>query len=315
MSADTGQSFFLRVGPVFLAFCAGIYAVKMAGPILIPLVVAFFVWYLINALVRFLGTLRLKGRKIPRFLRFCLAIAALWGLVFIVYTLVSGNVEDVRQAAPRYQESFGKIGAGVARLLRVENMPHLEGLVNEARDYLNIGAIIQAFAGFLSGMTQSTLIVLVYVGFFLYEQRYFDRKLRLLFKEKEARGRVRELLSTIDTKIQRYIGVKTFVSFVDSALTFLILSSFKVDFAAFWGVMAFFLHFIPYAGSFVAITMPCLIALIQYADVSYALMVLGVLMARIGMARNMPGTPQIIPQMMRLEMMKIGLRFRLLPIR
>ena len=40
-----------------------------------------------------------------------------------------------------------------------------------------------------------------------------------------------------------------------------------------------------------------------------------VTMAKIGTAKNIPGIPQTIPHMARDEMMKIGLRFRLLPIK
>ncbi|HYD17315.1 MAG TPA: AI-2E family transporter, partial [Patescibacteria group bacterium] len=80
-----------------------------------------------------------------------------------------------------------------------------------------------------------------------------------------------------DDKIQKYIGVKAFVSMLDSFLTFLILTYFNVDFAGFWGVMAFFLHFIPYAGSLLAITAPCMIALVQH-DLTTALMLAGTLM-------------------------------------
>jgi AI-2 transport protein TqsA len=279
MSArEASDPFFLRVGPVFLAVCAAVYACRVGGPILIPLVVAFFLWYLINAIVRFLGTLKFSGARIPRFLRFCLAIAFLWGIAYFVYVLVSGNIADLKEAAPVYQSRFGKILNGFAGMLHLENLPQLEALVNDARSHIDIPALIRLFIGFLTGMAQSTLVVLVYVGFLLYEQRYFDRKFALMIKDKDAQRRVRGVLSTIDNKIQRYIGVKAFVSFVDSTLTFIILTSFGVDFAAFWGLMAFFLHFIPYAGSFVAITMPFLIALIQYApDISHGLLVMAVL--------------------------------------
>jgi predicted PurR-regulated permease PerM len=41
--------------------------------------------------------------------------------------------------------------------------------------------------------------------------------------------------------------------------------------------MAFFLHFIPYVGSFIAIFTPCAITLIQYGDIILLLQVIAVL--------------------------------------
>ncbi|HAJ89644.1 MAG TPA: AI-2E family transporter, partial [Rhodospirillaceae bacterium] len=88
---------------------------------------------------------------------------------------------------------------------------------------------------------------------------------------------VRVIIHKIDVRIQRYIGIKSLVSAIDSILTYFILSYFHVDFAEFWGLMAFFLHFIPYAGSFIALTLPSAIALIQFGDPAVFAMVLGCL--------------------------------------
>ncbi|MDE1153397.1 MAG: AI-2E family transporter [Micavibrio sp.] len=277
MTAPARAPFFTRVGPPFIVVFLVMYTAKVAAPILIPLVVAFFVWYLINALVRFIGMVRL-GQRLPRFWRFVAAIAAICGVMTLFYALVSDNIGALMEAAPRYQESFTRIITSVAKLLKLENMPQTgELLADLSSNYVNIAKFIQGAAIFLTGMARNTLFVVVYVGFLLYEQRYFETKLRGMVTNKDTLRKVREVMAAVDIKIQRYIGVKAFVSLVDSTLTFAILTAFGVDFAAFWGAMAFFLHFIPYAGSFVAIFMPFLIALIQFPDVGHALMVLGVL--------------------------------------
>src|SRR5690606_18830177 len=117
-----------------------------------------------------------------------------------------------------------------------------------------------------TGIAGKTLVVIFYVGFLLYEQRFFDRKIRTMFTNAKTESRVRKTLNHIDVKIQRYIGVKSMMSATDSFLTYVILSTAGVSFAEFWGLMAFFLHFIPYAGSLIAISVPALIALIQFPD-------------------------------------------------
>jgi AI-2 transport protein TqsA len=52
-----------------------------------------------------------------------------------------------------------------------------------------------------------------------------------------------------------------------------------VDFASFWGGIAFLLNFIPYIGSVLNIALPALIALVQFNDLSSFLVVLAGLSA------------------------------------
>lgn len=263
----------------FIAACLFIYVCYIAADIMIPFVFAVFLWYLINAIARVLGMVKLPGgKRLSEGLRTSLGILALLGMMFLIYELVHQNIDDVVREAPKFQESFEKIVRQAAALAHVEHVPTLRELADElVGKYVDIGATMRAFAALLTGMAGKALVIILFIGFLLYEQRFFARKIRWMFPEKATQERVREILKTIDIKVQRYIGVKSFVSFLDSFLTFMILSAFSVDFAGFWGVMAFFLHFIPYAGSFVAISMPVLIALIQFGDLGTTFMVLAAL--------------------------------------
>lgn len=263
----------------FMGICLVIYILQVSKAIMIPFVVAVFVWYLINAMARFYSEKAQEfGIKISRLLSFAFSFVTLFGLVWFISDLVHQNIDDVIKEAPKYQQSFGRILTEVAVLLKLDHTPTLGELFKEnLAGYVDIGAFITEFARMLSGMAGKTLVVLFYLGFLLYEQQYFNRKIFLMIKSPATEERLRKVLKTIDVKIQRYIGVKAFVSACDSFLTFVILSMIGVDFAGFWGVMAFFLHFIPYAGSFVAIATPCIIALIQFGDPSMFLLTLSCL--------------------------------------
>ncbi len=260
----------------FMAICLIIYILQAAKAIMIPFVVAVFVWYLINAISRYYS--HLKFIKIPELVSYILAFVTVFGMLWFIYELVHQNIDDVIREAPKYQQSFGRVLTQVAAILQLDHTPTLRELFREnISQYVDIGAFITEFARMLTGMAGKTLVVMFYLGFLLYEQKFFDKKIILMFKDKAAEERVRKVLGTIDIKIQKYIGVKAFVSALDSFLTFVILSLIGVDFAGFWGVMAFFLHFIPYAGSFVAIAMPVTIALIQFGDPSMAMLTLACL--------------------------------------
>lgn len=256
--------------PVFAACFGGavfiLYLFHAAADIVIPFVVAVFIWYLINALVRFFGHVRFL-EKLSRGVRTALAIVLLAGVVMTVSSMVQGNIADVRREAPKFQESFEKVVTKAAEVMNLNHVPTMREFIDDVvMKHVDIGQFMTSFAGMLTDFIGKTVIVFVFVALLLYEQQFFDRKLARVFPDTKRRQRIREIMAIIDIKIQKYIGVKSFVSFLDSFLTYTALHYFHVDFAEFWGVMAFFLHFIPYAGSFVAISMPVMIAFIQYGD-------------------------------------------------
>jgi len=257
----------------FIALCLLIFVLNAGRAIIIPFVIAVFVWYLINAIARGISLLPLLGAHIPRFARFTMAILAICAVLVGIGALISRNIADVMLAAPHYQENFQPI---IQKLMLWLNLDH-EPTFEEIKSYLDLGKIITILAQSFTGIAGKALVVVFYTGFLLYEQKYFNRKIINMISDQSTEDHVRAIIHKIDVRIQRYIGIKSLVSAIDSVLTYLILSFYNVDFAEFWGLMAFFLHFIPYAGSFIALTLPSAIALIQFGDPSVGAMVLGTL--------------------------------------
>lgn len=262
-----------------IALTLFLYLCMVGKPIVIPFVIAFFLWYLLNATARFFGVFRIwkGGRPAPKHLRRLLAVFLLVLLMGTVAMLVRGNIDDVVREAPKFQASFEKIMLDFSARIGVEREPSLAELAALVREHVDIGKIITSFAAMLTAFTWKTMIVVLFMALLFYEQRFFALKVRRMFRRRRAMMSLHRVLKVVDVKIQRYVGVKASVSALDSFLTFTILSLYGVDFAAFWGLMAFFLHFIPYAGSFVAIAMPTVIALIQFGDLWTCLLVLATL--------------------------------------
>lgn len=254
---------------VFMMICLIIYILHVGRLILIPFVVAVFVWYLINAVARWLNKIKIFGNTIPRFFCFSIAIFSLAFGLWIVTELLVQNVSYIIKAAPVYQANFEKIAPQLMKLFNMEHEPTIRDLVS----YIDIKTTMKTIAKVLTGLAGKTLIVAFYVGFLLYEQRFFNKKIIGMMEDKRAENRLRQALANIDTKMQHYMGVKSFVAILDTTITFCILTYFKVDFAAFLAMFAFFLHFIPYAGSILAIGIPSTIALIHTGDLYLALKV------------------------------------------
>ena len=68
----------------------------------------------------------------------------------------------------------------------------------------------------------------------------------------------------MDSKIRRYIITKILTSATTGILVTLILLAFGLQLAVVFGILAFFLNFIPSLGSVIATLLPLPVALIQY---------------------------------------------------
>ena len=249
----------------FIAVCLAIYILNIAAPIMIPFVIAIFLWYLINALARGFGRL-----KLPRRLCFALAILLLAVGLWDIFELISRNVSNVTRAAPVYQQHFMEILPKIVAWLNLEHQP----TVQELTSYLDISTLITTIVKTLSGIAGKTVVVMFYTGFLLYEQQFFNQKITAMIADKKMEKDIRHILHNIDIKVQRYIWVKTFVSALAGLMTFVLLKAWHVDFASFWGGVAFLLNFIPYIGSILNIALPALIALVQFNDLPSFLAVL-----------------------------------------
>jgi predicted PurR-regulated permease PerM len=121
-----------------------------------------------------------------------------------------------------------------------------------------------AVGNFLEFLT-ATFVVFVYLIFLLAERVSLPRRIARAFGEERA-TKIMSVVEAIDRSVHDYIALKTFVSFLQGLLSFAVLATFGVDFAVMWGVLIFLFNFIPYIGSLVAVTLPIVLSILQYAD-------------------------------------------------
>jgi AI-2 transport protein TqsA len=112
--------------------------------------------------------------------------------------------------------------------------------------------------GRVVGFFGTTMVVLILTVFMLTEARMFGRRLEAVSL---ARGpNIRRLLSAT-RDIQKFLAIKTVVSFVTGVLAGLLCWAAGLDFYVLWGILAFALNFIPVVGSIVAGVPPTVLAL------------------------------------------------------
>ena len=85
-----------------------------------------------------------------------------------------------------------------------------------------------------------------------------------------------QVLDTIGRGIQRYLGVKTLVSFVTGALAYAVLVALGVPRALLFGILTFLLNYIPVFGSIIAGVFPVALALATSETLTLPITVAGI---------------------------------------
>lgn len=244
----------------FLALGLFVYLLVKAKTIILPLFMAVGIWYLINAIAKPIMNVKIGGKSLPGFVCYAASIALLLFGIYMIAGLVSRNIDNVVKRAPHYQQNLEIMFEKTVEKLHIDNPLSFKDMAG----YFDVGRLLRDLAGTFTGLAGKAFVVFVYVAFLLYEQRTFDRKIAGIASSRAQEKRIRAILRSIDSKIRTYLGVKTFVSALTGVISFGIMKWVGVDFADFWGLIIFFLNFIPMLGSIVAVIFPALLTLVQF---------------------------------------------------
>ncbi len=249
MSAGGGEIGQGRVvaGSLVILAALGIgAALYVMRPVLVPLVLALLVSYLVSPLVDFLQV-RLR---FPRVLGILAALLLAGGVTVPLGLLVASSVRTVADRGPEYQAKLvGLLDASVRYLrdlgLQIDETPWVERLQALPVTEMLMGALNQVVSG-----VSTFLLVLVFVLFLVAGRTPNVHKT----------GVWRE----IDDRVNRYLLVKVITSAVTGLLTGGILVLLGVDLAVVFGVLAFFLNFVPTIGAAASVLLPLPVAYVQF---------------------------------------------------
>lgn len=246
------------------------YVLAVGETILVPLVVAIFIWYLINALTEGLKRVMPVGRA----WRLPLAIGIIVLVMWYPVNLIQVTIPEVVRAAPEYQQN---IQAMLRRILAYFELEQAT-VITSVTDSLNFGKLASGFARAAADFTGNAVLIILYIVFLLLEQNSFQPKLVAIFQANGSREKAQKVIRNIYQRVQSYIWIKTLMSLLTAGLSYGLMTFVGLDFAGFWAVLIFFLNFIPSIGSVIATVFPALLALVQFADplAPFLMIVLGI---------------------------------------
>ncbi len=266
---------------MIVAAVLGVWAIAAAKSFLVPLVIAFMMLAIVNALERAWSHVRIGGRRLPRPVTTTLSGLLIASIGLFLVELLVKNVTDVIEAGPRYRARLEELLAVWADRLQLEDVDLLDRLLASFEPT----ALLADLASGAAGVAGTTGLVIVYLAFLLLERGWFAGKLVAAFPDDRRRRRIAVLLKRIDHDVSVYLALKALVSLLTAALSYIVMRLVGLDFAEFWAVLIFAFNFIPNVGSLVATVLPTLIALLQFETLKeFAIVGVGVTAIQLAVA-------------------------------
>jgi AI-2 transport protein TqsA len=258
----------------FICLTILIYVLHQAGNLLIPFVVAVFIYILLQPVIQLLGSWR-----VPRGLVTVVAMGVTIVIVLSISQIIYGSVTAFTGGLPRYEERFNDIWQGIGTMLgltpaggsggwNIRDYPPLAEFLNGA----TIGDLMKILLASINSLLSNLVLVFIFLLLLLLGRDLFPKKLQRAFTPSLA-GTLTEMTQGIRANTQRYIVMKTLISLLTASLVMLIAWSFGLDFIIVWGILTFFLNFIPNLGSIVSTALPALFALVQFEEPTTAVWV------------------------------------------
>jgi AI-2 transport protein TqsA len=226
-----------------------------------PVVIAIMIWYAVFELKRGLAKIKFMGRAFPNWLLTSLAFLVIVLVITGVYEILVSNLQLIISGSGQYVSAYGRM---IDEIRGLEAFDLIKEKLNELVSRINLQPVLTALLNSLTSLAGNLFIIIIYVAFLLVEEKFFFKKLELWIQDPIRRNNVLQIIDQIIASIRKYIVVKTQMSLLTGALSYIILILFKVDFATWWAFLIFLLNYIPYIGSFFATLFPSLFASFQY---------------------------------------------------
>ena len=240
------------------AFVLVIAGMRAAVTIVVPFLLATFI-----AIISASPLFWLQRKGLPIWLALIIVIFGVLLIGFLISGLVGSSIKDFSDDLPAYEAKLRALIAEVVTWLESHKIDTAGLAVTKLFD---TGAAMKLVAGGLNSLGQvltNGLLILMIVIFMLIEASSFPIKLHTIFgDEKNAQENFDKFIDTV----KQYMAIKTWVSLATGIAVFIWLAVVGVNYAVLWGLLAFFLNYVPNIGWIIAAV---LLALIQLGFVKF----------------------------------------------
>ncbi|WP_386682065.1 AI-2E family transporter [Loktanella sp. R86503] len=247
---------------VIIAFAVVLFLLVQAQFILISLAVAIILFSLTADVISFIGRQRIGRLRVPNWLASIVALLLIGAALLTMTSIVVAQVNTVLQITLAYAE---RAPEAIAALFAWAGDDTEAAVLNSMRS-IELSGYLRGAAGGATSLTQASVLVILFVGFLFAERVWFQTKLVAFTGNPAQARRIERIISSIIHRVNYYLLVKTGISLVTGAMTYVLARAFGMEIAMPLGVMTFVLNFIPNVGSIIATGLVALAAYVQFGD-------------------------------------------------
>jgi predicted PurR-regulated permease PerM len=231
---------------------AGMYAIQVIlAPFLFAVITGICAAPLLYWLVR---------KKVPKFLAAVITLVVVGALFISILLIILVAVDEFRAAIPEYAEGVNQHKAELTEAVDSVSpsvSETLDNTVDPTKLLDTIESLLSQFASLLAfGIT-----MFLFVLYMIFDMDSLRRVFESLFGENSA---VLGRFTGFTRDIQSYVFTQTWTGAIVGTLDALFLYWYGIPFAGLWGLLAFFMGFIPNIGFWLALIPPAILAFSIY---------------------------------------------------
>ncbi|MDA1154580.1 MAG: AI-2E family transporter [Proteobacteria bacterium] len=257
---------------IIIAFAVVLFLLVQARFILISLATAIILFSLTSDVINFIARQRIGPLRIPNAIASIAAMVLIATALLILTSVLLAQINTVLVTTLAYTE---RAPSAIASMFAWLGEDSQAAIFNAVRS-VDASSYLRSAAGQASGITQATVLIILFVGFLFAERIWFDTKLDSLIGDKAQALRVRKIIQSIIHRVNYYLLVKNVISGITGAMVYALALAFQLELATALGIITFVLNFIPNIGSIIATGLIALVAHVQFGEPNTTLVIFAI---------------------------------------
>jgi len=242
---------------IIVVFLFGLL-LKVAKPVFFPFFLAVMLYFLMSPALDFLTRI-----KIPKAISIIFLVFVTFFLFYLLGALFYSSGKGFAAELPKYGQRLQSIINTIQVKLQAPQIDWETVDLTKQFDLGKVGGFVLSSLGPFFSFMANLFLIFIFLIFILAGRGQVKTKL-IKYYPKEKSDRFITIAEKIDNQVQRYIAIKTLVSFFTGVFAGIVLVIWGLDFAIVFAFLTFILNYIPNIGSFIATVFPVAIAIFQF---------------------------------------------------
>jgi len=255
---------------IIIVFIVGV-VLRLAKPVIFPFFLAIFLSFILSPLLDFLTRL-----KVPKAISIIFILIIAFFVIYLLGSLFYSTGKAFAREFPKYGQKVSSVVTTIQDKINRQDWGFIDWIGQF--DLTKVSSFIFSSLGTFLSFLLNLFLIFVFLIFILAGRGKTKEKILKSFEVDRSR-KILNVFENIDKQIQRYLAIKTVVSFLTGFIVTFILMAFGVDFAIIFGFFAFILNYIPTIGSIIATAFPVIIACFQFETLWPAFWILIILIS------------------------------------